>query len=1151
MVNLGSAIAYLDLDNSGFNSALTDSLRRLNAFTDSSLSAGDKFNALGGALTSAGKSLTVGVTTPLLGLGTASIKMASDFEAAMSKVEAISGANAEEMELLTQKAKRMGETTKFSATESAEALQYMAMAGWKTEDMLNGIEGIMNLAAADGLDLATTSDIVTDALTAFGLTAKDSGHFADVLAVAASNSNTNVAMLGESFKYAASTAGALNYSVEDIALALGLMANSGVKSSQAGTALRASMSRLAKPTEMMVNKMQELGLAVQNTSVVVDKGAIQKAEKDITKQTDKLKKAESQLADKTLNVEKAQVKLNDAITKYGENSSQAQKAAIDLEKAQDKVTAAADKVAQQQEMLNKSNQNLIESQKGVIEETGVQTLVLTDASGKIRPFKEVLDILRDSFKGLSEAEQANAAATLFGQEAMSGMLAIINASDEDYEKLAAAISEADGTAEDMASVMLDNLSGAITILKSGVEGLAISFGEILIPKVRAGVEFLTNIVSSLNALDEQTKESIVQIGLVAAAIGPLLLVLGSLFKLVGGGINTISQLVAVVKGAGTAIAGINAPVLAVIAAITALVGIIVYLWNTNEEFKKGITDAWDDIKKSIQNAIETLKPGLLDLKEAFGNLWDSVQPLVELIGTVLVQALQLVAPLISALATVLSPILTILADILTLVADIIALILSPLGGKNGMSEAVEQLKTDFLGMVDTIKGYYDEFTTWLVENTEKAFDEVMEFLGIDYSFKDLIEDIKPGIQAVITKFNELKGKISEIASKVKEAFQSKAVEAFKKVLEKLSPLMEEFKNLMKELADDLTPFFESLKEAFEPFIENIGDALIVLADAMGILIALLSGDEQEISKAVENFKGSLETWKEGALEVFAILGEGIKLALQNVWESFKTWVGEKIQDIKDNIVQTFEDIKEQVVSFFTEKIPQAFEDFMAYLATTPERIGEGISEAILKVGELKTKVDELLEQLKEVVKEKVEVLKKELTEWFTDFPNKFDKTMNEARAFVAVKLIVLKNDFKDWKKELFEFFDTLPEKFKEKATDMMTSFFEGFKTIGEDISKWFDTFTLSLLKGIGSVTSALSEVKNSDSSGSYSSGLDYVPYDGYVATLHEGERVLTKQENEESKDRISMVQNIYAPTSVNRETLREDTLELLRLAGVY
>ena len=234
---------------------------------------------------------------------------------------------------------------------------------------------------------------------------------------------------------------------------------------------------------------------------------------------------------------------------------------------------------------------------------------------------------------------------------------------------------------------------------------------------------------------------------------------------------------------------------------------------------------------------------------------------------------------------------------------------------------------------------------------------------------------------------------------------------------------------------------------------------------------------------------------------------------------------------------------------FTEKIPQAFEDFMTYLATTPERIGEGIAKGIDKLADLKS----LFEKLKPVMEEKLEEIIKELSDWANNFPEKFNKLFHEIRAVVVVKLINIKNDFKDWEKDLEEFFDTLPAKFKVYSIKMMTEFFIGFKTIGNEIKEWFDEFTLSILKGAGSIAESLSGLKNSnsDSSGSYSSGLDYVPYDGYVATLHEGEKILTKQENEESKDRISMVQNIYAPTSVNRETLREDTLELLRLAGVY
>lgn len=304
-----------------------------------------------------------GSMTAIAGLGGAAIKIGSDFESGMSKVAAISGASGQELEKLTDKAKEMGSTTKFSATESAAAFEYMAMAGWKTEDMLNGIEGIMSLAAASGEDLATTSDIVTDALTAFGMKASDAGHFSDVLAQASSNANTNVGMMGETFKYVAPVAGALGYTAEDTALAIGLMANAGIKGSSAGTALRSMMSRLTKPTKEVQSAMNRLGIS------------------------------------------------------------------------------------------------------------------LTDDNGKMKSLNEVMTDLRNGFNGLSEAEAAELASSLAGQEAMSGLLAIVNASDDDFKKLERSIYNCDGAAARMAETMSNNLQGQITILKSGVEGLAISLYE--------------------------------------------------------------------------------------------------------------------------------------------------------------------------------------------------------------------------------------------------------------------------------------------------------------------------------------------------------------------------------------------------------------------------------------------------------------------------------------------------------------------------------------------------------------------------------------------------------------------------------------------------------------------------------------------------
>ena len=217
-------------------------------------------NALKGITVAAGAAGTA--ITAMAGYA---VKVGSDFEAGMSKVSAISGATGADFEKLSDKAKEMGAKTKFSAAEAASAFEYMAMAGWKTEDMLSGIEGVMDLAAASGESLAVTSDIVTDALSAFGMSAEESGHFADVLAAASSNANTNVSMMGETFKYVAPVAGALGFSAEDTAVAIGLMANSGIKAGQAGTSLRFIMTRLAKPTDEVAIAMDELGISITNS----------------------------------------------------------------------------------------------------------------------------------------------------------------------------------------------------------------------------------------------------------------------------------------------------------------------------------------------------------------------------------------------------------------------------------------------------------------------------------------------------------------------------------------------------------------------------------------------------------------------------------------------------------------------------------------------------------------------------------------------------------------------------------------------------------------------------------------------------------------------------------------------------------------------
>ena len=242
---------------------LQDEAARTNTTLAKISEVGGKLENAGNTIAGAGRKM-MGVTTVIGGLGTAAVKTAADFDTSMSKVAAVSGATGKDLEALRDKAREMGAKTKYSASEAAEAMNFMAMAGWKTEDMLSGIDGIMNLAAASGEDLAATSDIVTDALTAFGLTAKDSGHFADILAAASSNANTNVSMMGETFKYCAPIAGALGFSAEDTAEAIGLMANAGIKSSQAGTSLRSIMNNLTGDIKLSGAALGDVTIATTN-----------------------------------------------------------------------------------------------------------------------------------------------------------------------------------------------------------------------------------------------------------------------------------------------------------------------------------------------------------------------------------------------------------------------------------------------------------------------------------------------------------------------------------------------------------------------------------------------------------------------------------------------------------------------------------------------------------------------------------------------------------------------------------------------------------------------------------------------------------------------------------------------------------------------
>lgn len=458
-----------ELDSSGVKKGLDE----INGTAQSGFS---KFSEIGkNALSVFAGNMLTGVVSQAKNAAGAVLDIGMSFESGMSKVEAISGATGEDLAALTDKAKEMGAKTKFSATESAEAMQYMAMAGWKTGDMLNGIEGIMNLAAASGEDLATTSDIVTDALTAFGLSAQDSTHFADILAQASSNANTNVSMMGETFKYVAPVAGAMGYSAEDVALAVGLMANSGIKASQAGTSLKAALVNMVKPTDDMRGVMERLGISIQNAD-----GSIKPFGELIGDLRDKF--AITTDAERAQNYAMAEQKLAaeglaDSLSGLSGEQRNAQIAYLEGVELIKDMTKEEIKAQAKQKLGIK-----LTKERQLSEEELYQ---LASSLGK------------ESLDGMTAAMQEEAAATLFGKEAMSGMLAIINASDADYEKLAGSIENCDGAAASMAETMQNNLEGQLTILGSAAQGLALelyeSVKEPLTNFTKLGIDAVSNL----------------------------------------------------------------------------------------------------------------------------------------------------------------------------------------------------------------------------------------------------------------------------------------------------------------------------------------------------------------------------------------------------------------------------------------------------------------------------------------------------------------------------------------------------------------------------------------------------------------------------------------------------------------------------------
>lgn len=805
-----------------------EELRRLQqeaATTNTALSkidvAGKKMETVGNSIAGAGKKM-MGVTTVIGGVGVAAVKTAADFDSAMSQVAAVSGATGKDFDALRNKAREMGAKTKFSATEAAEAMNYMAMAGWKTEDMLDGIEGVMNLAAASGEDLATTSDIVTDALTAFGLSAKDSGHFADILATASSNANTNVSMMGETFKYCAPIAGALGFSAEDTAEAIGLMANAGIKSSQAGTALRTIMNNLAGDVKIS-------GKAI-----------------------------------------------------------------------------------------------------------GDVTIATTNADGSMRDLSDILADCRSAFGNLTESEKAQAAESLVGKNAMSGFLALMNAGQGDIDKLSSAIDNCDGSAEKMAMTMQDNLAGQLTILKSQLQKLAISFGDILMPAIRSIVSKLQGFVDKLNGMDEGTKRTIVTIALLVASIGPLLVIIGTAISKIGVAIqgfvklaNGISKLKIAIQGGtgvlgklGAALGGISAPVLAVVAVIAVLVAAFVHLWKTNEGFRDAIIGTWNRIKDTISGFCQ----GIVDRLNALGFQFTDI---VDVLKTVWNGFCQVLAPIFEGVFNNIANILSTVTSVITGILDVFIGIFTGnwsqawTGVKEIFSSIWNGISSFFTNILNVIKGVADVVLGWFGTSWNEVWTNIKTFFegiwnGIATFFTTIWETLKNvvtvGIMAIgsilsaafdiITlPFRFIWENCKEIIISVWDAIKSKVTTVIHAVASVISTVMNAIKTVFSTVWNAIKTVVTTVVNAIKSVVTTVFNAIKNTATTVWNAI------KNAVTTPVNAIKSSVTTVFNSVKSTVSSIFNGIKSTATSVWNGIKSAITTPIEATKNKVKSVVDAIK--------------------------------------------------------------------------------------------------------------------------------------------------------------------------------------------------------------------------------------------------
>ena len=668
--------------------------------------AGSKLKSAGDAVSSAGEKM-LPVTATVTALGTAAVATAANFESSTSQVQAtmgitkdamstVDGQTVNTMDTLSELAKKMGAETAFSASECAEALNYLALAGYDTQQMCDTLPTVLNLAAAGDIELAAASDMVTDAMSALGMGVDEAGTMVDQMAKTASTTNTSVSQLGEAILTIGGTAKTVKGGTAELNTALGILANNGIKGAEGGTHLRNVIMSLQTPTDKAADCIESLGLKVY------------------------------------------------------------------------------------------------------------------DSQGNMRAMNDILGDLNTSMDGMTAAEKQNIISTIFNKTDIAAVNALLSGTGDSWNEMQSAIENSAGAAQQMADTQLDNLQGQLTILKSALEGLAISIGELVLPYIKQIVGWIQSFVDWLNSLDEGVKKVIVTVALVAAAVGPVLIVVGKVMSSVGTIMTTVPKLVSMVKTVGTglqALWGVLAanPIALIIAAIAALVAGFIYLWNTNEEFRQFWIDLWENLKDAVTTAVEAIGTFLATAWEAikttaetvwnaisafFTGLWTGIQTLfttvVTAISTFLTTAwttIQTTAMTIwnaisTFFSTILTAIQTVFSTVWNAISSTVVTIVNTISSTvssvwNGILSTVSTIVTTlwnkitavFNGIFNGIANIINNIRNTIVNGFNSAVSFITGLASQAYNWgRDIIQGIINGIKAMI---GSVVSAVSDVASTIR------------------------------------------------------------------------------------------------------------------------------------------------------------------------------------------------------------------------------------------------------------------------------------------------------------------------------------------------------------------------------------------------